>query len=188
MTRLRVVRLAPGRGRVDTRAERGSSDRRVAGSGRFRAREAPDVGAALGQAATSFRRKTTTTACSGSRRHPAQRTGRASAMYLRSTGLDSGTGVPSASTGLVESSGVIAASSIRANPVLSGAFPDPSTRFDHPLMLSYQRRAPTPYGSAYQFPECSRDSTLWTLRLRKVRAMTISFCRASLPTACAPSP
>ncbi len=75
-----------------------------------------------------------------------QRTGRASAMYLGSTGFDSGTGVPSASTGLGEPSEVTAASSMRANPVLSGACPAPSTRFDHPLKVSNQRRAPAPSG------------------------------------------
>jgi hypothetical protein len=117
-----------------------------------------------------------------------QRTGRASAMYLGSTFRESGRGVPSSSTGRVEPSGVTAASSVRGIPVLSGACPTPSTRSDQPLRLSYQRRAPAPYGSGYQSPECSRDSVLWTLFLLKGRAMTISFRRASLPTAYAPSP
>ena len=110
-----------------------------------------------------------------------QRHGRASAMYLGSTGLDSGAGLPSASTGLAESPEAIAASSVRANPVLSGACPAPSTRSDHPLMLSYQRRAAAPYGSAYQPPERFGDPAAWILCLRKVKVMAISSRRSGFP-------
>ena len=54
-------------------------------------------------------------------------------------------------------------------------------RSDHPLTLSNQRRAPAPYGSGYQPPECSDGSASCTLPLRKVMTMAISFHRASLP-------
>jgi hypothetical protein len=121
------------------------------------------------------RRLVTAASSDSRRRFVPQRTGRVSDMYLGSTGLASGIRLPSASTGLGEPSGVTAASSIRANPVLSGGCPAPSTRSDHPPMLSYQRRAPAPYGSAYQPLGCPGDSASWTLLLRKVKAMVLSF-------------
>ena len=109
-----------------------------------------------------------------------QPTGRVFARYRGSTGLDSGTSLPSSSTSLIGWSGATAASSVRITPVLSGACPASSTRSDHPLTLSNQRRAPAPYGSGYQPPECADGSALWTLSLRKVMTMAISFHRALL--------
>jgi hypothetical protein len=106
-------------------------------------------------------------------------------MYLGSTGLDSGAGLPSASTVLSSRqklSQLHRSAPIRSYPVLAA----PSTRPDHPLILSYQRGAAAPYGSAYQPPERLGDPAAWILCLRKVRAMAISSRRAWLSTACTP--